>query len=85
MGGTSPAPLLTQGLAGTLSPVQFYTRRGSMRCPSPGSPRSTSSDHVPGHAVPFLDYFLAHFGRVLRVFPRRAVLAAVGHDLGADP
>jgi hypothetical protein len=70
MGGTSPAPLLTQGLAGTLSPVRFYTRRWSVRCPSPGSPRSTSS--------------LAHFGRVLRVFPRRAVLAAVGHDLGAD-
>ena len=40
--GTSPTLLLTRAWPGTPSPAQFYTRRGSMRSQSPGSPRSPS-------------------------------------------
>ena len=69
--GTSPTPLPIWAWPGTPSPVQSYTRLGSIRCHSHGESLSPSS-HPPlaicSTRRPFLDAFLANFGAIWEGF-----------------
>ena len=66
--GTSPTLLLAWAWPGTPSPIQSYTRRGSMRSQSAWI---TALDLVSSRTRPgglFLDSFLTHFGGVFGRF-----------------
>ena len=66
--GTSPTLLLARAWPGTPSPIQSYTRRGSMRSQSAWI---TALDLVSSRTRPgglFLDSFLTHFGGVFGRF-----------------
>ena len=67
-GGTSPTLLPAWAWPGTPSPIQSYTRRGSMRSQSAWI---TALDLVSSRTRPgglFLDSFLTHFGGVFGRF-----------------